>query len=249
MSGETWLRRRKTWCHQKRSLITSFPNTFLKFNMSIQNNHVWKELPFQITIFSIHKKISWVSLLKLCPRCSFSPCWYDSDWCSTCRFIGEEMDLGEKSSTILGWRWSHFILSFFGSQVVRELSYQQYGWEFPGIFTRASLSTCLWIVAKIPNQKKHRLSSPKLKTWLPSALWITNRLMRWSIDHYSTQSLEIFLIRKTENETNNGIHGIYIFQLSAEWPRKTPELAFLTSSCKNVHQLPPVASFPHLGSW
>ena len=185
-----------------------------------------------------------MSLLKLCPRCSFSPSWYDSDWCSTCH---------KRRRDDLHWRKIQYLIPFY-SQLFwipggAGKSFQQYGWELPGIFTRASLSTCLWIVAKTPNQKKHRLSSPKLKTWLPSALWITNRLMRWSIDHYSTQSLEIFLIRKTENETNNGIHGIYIFQLSAEWPRKTPELAFLTSNCKNVHHLPSVASFPHLGSW
>ena len=177
-----------------------------------------------------------MSLLKLCPRCSFSPCWYDSDWCSTCHFKegGDDPILFSAS---------------FRSQVVRELFYQRYGWEFPGIFTRTSLSTCLWIVAKTPNQKKHRLSSPKLKTWLPSALWITNRLMRWSIDHYNTQSLKKILIRKQKMKQKSGIHGIYILQLSAEWPRKTPELAFLTSSRKNAHHLPPVASFPHLGSW
>ena len=114
---ETWLRRWKTWCHQKHSWITSFPNTFLKFNMDIQNNHVWKELPFQIIIFSIHKKISWVSLLKLCPRCSFSPLliWF-----------GLVLHLSFYRRRDGSWRkiqyhfrcerWSHFILSFFGSQ-------------------------------------------------------------------------------------------------------------------------------------
>lgn len=89
---------------------------------------------------------------------------------------GEEMIFdGEKSSTILGWRWSHFILSFLDPSWCRIYlinsmveNFQEYS------------------QAKTPNQKKPRLSSPKLKAWLPSALWITNRLMRWSIDHYNT---------------------------------------------------------------
>ena len=141
-----------------------------------------------------------------------------------------------------------FYSRLFRSQVVQDVFYQQYGWEFPGIFTRTSLSTCLWKVAKTPNRKKHRLSSPKLKTWLPSALCITNRLMRWNIDHYTTQSLEKnILIRKTENETKNGIIDIKL------WGGTTGHYVFWRfffkkMPGKNAH-LPPVARFPHLGSW
>ena len=86
ISGETWL-----WLEMQNMsprtmfIYHIFPNTFLKFNMDIQNCHVWKEMPFQITIFSIHIWISGVSLFSLlCPRRSFSPSRYASDWCSTC---------------------------------------------------------------------------------------------------------------------------------------------------------------------